>query len=219
MLNRFESSEFLKHKFSKIYDGNLFRGSESLSGGGSDLDQTQTIELEIPKILKEFQIRSVLDVPCGDQNWIRSIDLTGVCYVGADIVTSLVNENNETYSSEDKNFIELDLTQTVPPAMDLILCRDLFVHLTTNSINRCLENIKLSGSTYLLTTTFTTSRTYKELPVLAPIITRGVGWRPINLQLEPFVLPPPILTINENCTESNNRFSDKSLGLWRIAEL
>jgi hypothetical protein len=215
VLNRLESSKFLKHKFARIYDRNLFRGAESLSGRGSDLDQTRTIEVEIPVILRELQIRSLLDVPCGDQNWIRRIDLTGIQYLGADIVSALVEKNNKNFSSEGKKYIELDLTLTVPPKADLVFCRDLFVHLTTNSIRQCLENIKLSGSTYLLTTTFTNSRTYKNLP----IFTRGVGWRPINLQLEPFFLPPPIKIINEKCTEVGGRFADKSLGLWRITDL
>jgi hypothetical protein len=154
-------------------------------------------------------------VPCGDQNWIRRTNIKGVQYFGADIVSPLIDYNNANFSSEEKQFIKLDLTKDVPPKTDLILCRDLFVHLTTKSIKRCITNIKMSGSTYLLTTTFTNSREYKNLP----FFTRNVGWRAINLQLEPFFFPHPELIINENCTEANKLFTDKSLGLWKIAEL
>jgi hypothetical protein len=32
-------------------------------------------------------------------------------------------------------------------------------------------------------------------------------------------LPPPILVINENCTEHDGQYAHKSLGLWKIADL
>lgn len=226
MLNKHRSSRSLEEKFSKVFRDNRFHGAQSMSGRGSDLDQTRIIELEIPKILDYLQIASLLDIPCGDQNWVRRIALNHIDYLGADIVPSLVQRNNELYMSETKRFIEFDLTKSVPPRMDLILCRDLFVHLSTDEINSCLANIRASGSTYLLTTTFTDPRSYKNLPVTnlrlskkLPFLIKGAAWRPINLQLDPFSLPSPLRLINEACTEGNNRFSDKSLGLWKIEDL
>jgi 2-polyprenyl-3-methyl-5-hydroxy-6-metoxy-1,4-benzoquinol methylase len=215
MKNYLSSSKSLKKKFSKVFEANGFHGDQSLSGRGSDLDQTRTIELEIPKVLEEFQIKSVLDVPCGDQNWIQRINFEGIDYVGADIVSALIHNNDLRFGSENKIFITLDLSHSVPPKKDLILCRDLLVHLNTKSIERCISNIKASGSRYLLSTTFTDARPYKDLPFL----TRGIGWRPINLEQAPFFFPKPLMIINENCTEGENLFADKSLGLWRIQDL
>jgi len=215
MKNYSVSSKSLKKKFSKVFEENGFRGDQSLSGRGSDLDQTGTIELEIPKVLEEFRIESVLDVPCGDQNWIQRVNFNSINYLGADIVPALVAKNNSRFASENKKFIVLDLSHSVPPKTDLILCRDLLVHLNTKSIERCISNIKASGSKYLLSTTFTNIRPYKNLR----LFTRGIGWRPINLELAPFFFPKPLIIINENCTEGKNLFGDKSLGLWRIADL
>jgi hypothetical protein len=215
MLNVFNSSRSLEKKFSKVFRDNLFHGSESLSGRGSDLDQTHIIEREIPIVLNDFHVKSVLDVPCGDQNWMSRIDFKRIEYIGADIVPSLIKRNSVAFGSQLKKFIELDLTQSVPPKTDLIFCRDLFVHLSTKSINACLNNIRESGSTYLLTTTFTDLRSYNNLPFFS----KDVGWRPINFQLDPFNFSVPLTIINEGCTEGNGKFSDKSLGLWKIDEL
>jgi hypothetical protein len=215
MLNALNSSRSLEKKFSKVFRDNLFHGSESLSGRGSDLDQTLIIEQEIPIALNDFQIKSVLDVPCGDQNWISRIDFKAIEYIGADIVPSLIKRNNDSFGSQLRKFIELDLTRSVPPKSDLILCRDLFVHLSTKSIKACLSNIRASGSTYLLTTTFTDYRSYKNLPFFS----RNVGWRPINFQLNPFNFSEPLRIINEGCTEGDGKFGDKSLALWKIDEL
>jgi hypothetical protein len=205
----------LKGKFARVFLDNAFGGNISVSGRGSDLDQTKIIQKELPKVLQAFSVTSLLDLPCGDQNWISKVDFGQIDYLGADIVSEICTINNRIDSTKMQNFIELDITRKIPPRADLILCRDLLVHLSTRNINKALRNIKLSGSTYLLTTTFTGNRKYKNLPV----ITRSVGWRPINLEAAPFCFPKPLETINEGCTEASGSFRDKSLALWRISDL
>lgn len=204
-----------KRKFSRVFKHNSFHGNESLSGRGSDRDQTKTIEVELPKLFRELQIKTLLDVPCGDQNWIKRIDLSFLKYTGGDIVSNLVKKNNEIYSSESKSFVEIDIVKSIPENHELIFCRDLLVHLDTKSIYAALFNMKASGAKYLLTTTFTNNREYKNLP----LFTRSVGWRPINLQMAPFNFPEPMHILNEGCTEGAGLFSDKSLALWHLNQL
>jgi hypothetical protein len=63
----------------------------------------------------------------------------------------------------------------------------------------------------LLTTTFTSTRANHD------IVTGD--WRPIMLQQAPYGFPEPVALINEGCTEFDGRYPDKSLGLWRLADL
>jgi len=205
----------LKRKFTQIYDSNSFHGDQSFSGRGSDLDQTRVVESMLPKLFKSLAIESILDVPCGDQNWLRRMDIDFMNYTGVDIVSEIIELNSSLFGSNKKKYVCLDVTQAVPPISDLVLCRDLLVHLDTRGIRKALRNIKASGATYLLTTTFTDDRNYKNLPVF----TKGVGWRPINFNLDPFNFPQPIKIINEGCTEGEGRFQDKSLALWKLSEL
>jgi hypothetical protein len=205
----------LKKKFAGVFSKNSFGGETSLSGRGSDLDQTKRIQEELPKLLIRYGVKSIIDLPCGDQNWISKVPLGNVTYVGADIVPELVLENTNFYGSSNRTFIELDITKEIPPRAELILCRDLLVHLNTKQIYLALRNIKRSGATYILTTSFTDNRPYKNLP----IFTRSVGWRAINLQSEPFNFPEPLEIVNEECTEGAGEFSDKSLALWKVADL
>jgi hypothetical protein len=44
----------------------------------------------------------------------------------------------------------------------------------------------------------------------------GHIWRPLNLELEPFLLGKSEMAISEGCTEGNNEYTDKSLALWRL---
>jgi hypothetical protein len=46
-------------------------------------------------------------------------------------------------------------------------------------------------------------------------ITTG-DWRIINLELSPFNFPKPLYLLNENCTEGEGTYKDKSLGLWEV---
>ena len=48
-------------KFTKIYHNNLFKGSHSRSGEGSNLIQTQIIRKEIPLLLNDFKVKSLID--------------------------------------------------------------------------------------------------------------------------------------------------------------
>ena len=145
----------LANKFTQIYRKYLFNCSVSLSGSGSDLSQTSELRLKLPNLIKSLNVGTFLDIPCGDLYWISKTDLNNLTYIGADIVPDLIALNSEKYESASKNFIVLDLSREVSPKVDLIFCRDLFVHLSTRDVKSALQNIAKSKSTYLAMTTFT----------------------------------------------------------------
>jgi hypothetical protein len=196
--------------FRGIYSTNAWGSEVSHSGAGSDLEQTAVIRSALPALLREFGIRSMLDVPCGDFHWMREVELDAD-YTGGDVVPDLVAANETRYGNARRRFKVLDIANDTLLTVDLVFCRDLLVHFSFDDALRAIANLRYSGSTYLLTTTFT-DRTDN------PDIETG-QWRPINLQLPPFNFPPPLRMINENCTEGGTDWADKSLGLWRLGDL
>ena len=80
--------------FTKIYNTNTWNSKESKSGSGSTLHMTQSIQKYIPLIVKEYNIKHFMDVPCGDFNWMKEIIHTIPNYVGCDIVSDLIESNN-----------------------------------------------------------------------------------------------------------------------------
>jgi glycosyltransferase involved in cell wall biosynthesis len=195
--------------FDSIYKTNYWRG-ESRSGEGSDLIQTQQIREVFPSLLKSLGAKSMLDIPCGDYYWMQHVDLP-VVYTGADIVQEVVNINNKKYSDSHHKFLHLDVCANKLPQVDLIFARDLLVHLSYDDIRRALQNMKESGSTWLLTTTFTGRDSNIDI--------KTGDWRTLNLQLTPFNFPEPVKVINEGCTQFNGDYNDKSLGLWKLQDL
>jgi len=179
----------IRSVFTKLYYEPV-ADRDSLSGSGSDLIQTAVIARELPRVIGELGIETMLDAPCGDFYWMR---------------------HAERFGGNGKLFMCLDVTTDKLPQVDLIFSRDMTVHLSTNDAIAALRNFKRSKSEYLLTTTFPKTEVNED------ILTGE--WRPLNLQRAPFNFPEPLRLINERCTEEGDRYADKSLGLWRLSDL
>jgi hypothetical protein len=203
----------LKAKFDKVFLQNLFHGETSKSGNGSSVEQTHEISKVLPKIITELNILKILDLPCGDLEWMSKVELSHVKYIGADVAPSLINHLKAKFPA--KEFRTINIVIDALPQVDLIFCRDLFVHLSYKDIKAAIQNIKASQSTYLATTTFLERECNNDLPY----ISKGIAWRTINLQVKPFNFPQPVSMIDEKCTEGNGLYADKFMAIWRIQDL
>jgi len=192
-------------KFNEIYNDNRWGSKESLSGSGSELTSTAKLRNELPFLFNKYNIKSMLDIPCGDFNWMKQVDLTNIDYTGADIVVDLINKNRKLHP--EVKFDILDVTEDVLPQVDLVFVRDCLGHLSNANVIRAIENIKRSKSKYLLTTSFTKYTANTDI--------EDGKWRPINLLVEPFKLKPEYL-INEDCKESYPHYSDKCMILFNL---
>ncbi len=206
----------LKNTFSEIYIKNSWGGKESASGPGSDLVQTKSIIEEIPNLIIKHNIKKITDAPCGDFFWMSNV-ISKVydyidSYIGIDIVDKLIAENKIKYKKDKINFFSQDLTKSNLNYSDLIICRDLFLHLSYKNIFKILENFKKSGSQFLLVSTYTKHENY-DVNEFFPT------GRALNLETAPFNFEKPLTIINENCTESNGEYSDKSLMLIRFENI
>jgi hypothetical protein len=222
--NYIRKSFFLKNSmeqlFTEIYKEGVWQvsQSESRSGDGSTLAQTEKIRSELEKIIVKYNIKSILDAPCGDFNWMKHVNMYTATYTGGDIVKMVVDENNRIYRNGKRQFIHLDICKDVCQKVDLIICRDCLVHLSFEDGLKALQNFKKSGSKYLLITTFP-NHTKNLEDVYVGSQKRGLyGWQPLNLSLPPYNLTSPLEIINEGCTEQGN-VGDKSLALYDLSKL
>lgn len=177
-----------KKMFQRVYKKRLWGSDESFSGVGSEKKNTIITVQIINKLIKEFAIQSILDAPCGDYNWIKAALPQELNYTGIDIVPEMISDLNETFGSPTRTFLQRDLVlkEIIIPAVDLIICRDLLVHLTFQEGTRVLDNFKRSGSRYLLVTSFEgpnrTSIKNQELTLNYG----DFGWRPLDLRSDPY---------------------------------
>lgn len=199
------------HRQRAFYDPSSGGLDESVSGAGSSRPATKAICKALPGLIEEFGIKTFVDIGCGDCNWVTHVDLNVDVYKGLDIVPDLIEANIRRYGRPGREFLHADLLTSDLPQAELVLCRDVFVHLSNEDSDKALANLRRSGSTYLLATTFTRRTENADI--------KTGEWTPYNMQAPPFNWPEPIRLIDEKCREHYPNFSDKHLGLWKLADL
>ncbi len=208
----FADGEEVSEVFEKIYFKNIWGSKESVSGRGSEIHHTKTLLKRLNRLIKDLKVKSMLDSPCGDFNWMLNLEKTGINYSGMDIVDDLITSLQEKYRhTPGLTFRVGNIIDDELPEVDLIFCRDCLVHFSFEDIQKTLSNFKKSGSRYLLTTTY---------------IHRGVnfdirtgGWRAINLEKPPFNFPKPIKVISEDNLDDFGMYHDKCMGLWDLSNI
>ena len=195
--------------FADIYRKKIWHNYGSVSGDGSTAAMTQALIDKLPSLLNKYQIKSILDIPCGDFSWMSKVKMGEISYIGADIVSELIEENAAKFAGRKScEFRTIDVCADTLPDVDLIFCRDCLVHLSNKNILRALKNIKSSNAKYLMMTTFPEHNTNFNMLTGA--------WRPINFEKSPFNMSQPVEILNEEFSLRGGRFTDKSMGLWKL---
>lgn len=200
----------LPERFELLHRLGVYHHPESVSGGASTLAETAALRAALPGLVARHGVATVLDVPCGDFHWMREVALR-VEYIGADVVPELVLANQRRHADDRRKFVVLDATRDPIPCVDLIICRDLLIHLSVADCWAALANFAASGSRLLLASHFGARADN-------PDIVSG-DFRPINLCRSPFDFPAPREVIAEHSRLAGGAFADRSMALWRLAEV
>ncbi len=202
----------LAQRFQRIHDTNLWGAEQSVSGLGSEIDATAVLREELSRLVARFGITSLLDAPCGDGAWINA-SRPDVRYVGVDIVPDLIARLHSRVAAGEigGHYLLADITRDTLPRCDAVLCRDCLVHLSFANIARAVKNFRRSGAEWLIATTFPEWQNNGDC--------EDGDWRALNFERAPFNWGTPAELLNENCTEAGGGWRDKSLGVWRLADL
>ena len=189
--------------FTRIFHENVWGSPESHSGLGSNFGLTSRVRFVLPMLLRGLKITSMIDAPCGDFNWMHHVDLGETRYLGCDIVEDIIAINRSRFPGRE--FRVLDLVNDVLPQVDLIFSRDCLQHLVADDIRQALRNFRRSGAKWLFTSSHTTAQ--------QDIALEAGGFGFLNLQLPPFSLPLPLLTMPED------HYASKAMHLWDLAQI
>ena len=219
----------MQDKMSEVYQQRVWerKGKFSGNGSGPGSDASRTFEVRacLLSIIKRFNITSMLDAPCGSFNWqpllLNEVEKfrPNFQYQGFDIVPSVIESNSNRYfHKKNWKFGVADISaENWKDSFDLILTRDALFHLTYDKIFCSLNAFSRTKSRYFFATTFKDLDNYNRAaaqrvqPIRGRQLNEG-GYRAINLQGAPLLLPEPI----ELCAE---RLFRRSLGLWKISSL
>ena len=190
-----DKNKIKKQVFTSIYKSNhwvqkdnaLAKNSISVSGHGSNINTNQFFNLKkiFTKIIDDKKINSVLDIPCGDFLWFHEIiKHKKINYVGVDIVEELIQANNAKYQNNNFDFINNDIVNfNTNKKFDLILIRDLFIHIQNSDIIKIIQNIQKMNFNYVAL------NSYNNKVNLDVVVGKH---RKVNLLVEPFNLEKPL---------------------------
>jgi hypothetical protein len=173
--------------FTEIYNTNAWGCQETVSGPSSTLERTQELRDRLPEIFQELEIQSIIDCGCGDWNWMKTVKLTGIQYIGLEIVQPLVEILQSQFSSATVKFEKLNILQEPPETGDLWLARDLLCFFSSKEIKRFFEIFLDSKSKFLAISTVDTEQPFQG--------SLSGHWKPLDLFKEPFRMPEPMLEI------------------------
>lgn len=130
--------------FSAIYANNSWGGTagQFCSGSGSAGPVADVYCDTVTSFINTHEIKSVVDIGCGDFRIGSQIAVAVESYTGIDVVPDLVAFNNKTYGHGGVKFLCLDATVGPLPAADLCLVRQVFQHLSNQQILSALSNMR-----------------------------------------------------------------------------
>ena len=124
-------------------------------------------------------------MPCGDFLWFHEIiEDKNIRYVGVDIVDELIEANKKRYQNKNFNFINDDIVNfNTSDQFDLILIRDLFIHIQNSDIKKIIQNLNKMNFSYVALNSYNNKINHDVI----------VGkHRKVNLLVEPFNLGKPL---------------------------
>ncbi len=193
--------------FNVIAQNNYWGSEETVSGPGSTLDTTQILRKSLMQVFAELNIRTIVDAPCGDMNWMRQLGYPFEKYIGIDVVPMLIEKLRSQQFPAFYHFQVGNIVTDILPTADALFCRDCLVHLPFLAIQEAKKLWKLAGFKYVFATTFPQTHENQNIKI--------GEWRPLNMEIAPFHWSKPRLIIAEY-PGSAPLCGDKSIGVWEL---
>lgn len=175
--------EQVKTAFSAIYQNGVWgKNKDGLgcSGSGSTAKNTELYRIYLELFLENNQIKSVVDIGCGDWEFSQLINWNSIKYTGYDVVKSVIENNTKNYSKPSIKFVNENFLTADLPKADLLICKDVFQHLSNEEIMAFLPQLKKFKHCII---------TNDINPAIANNLdTRIGGYRPLDLTKPPFNL-------------------------------
>ena len=194
--------------FTEIYDKNKWGGG---SGTGSHMSRNNKKYIDIlNEILhnKDYKIKSVCDIGCGDWQFSKYIDFKGFEYTGIDCVKSVIDENKKTYKKKNIEFIHKSVEDDfIPEGYDLIILKDVIQHWTDESILNYLPKILDKNKYVFITNGYRFMRDPTKNSLTKRNINNQYKYHPVDIKKY------PLCEYKDICLQTNEYFS-KQMNLF-----
>jgi SAM-dependent methyltransferase len=133
-----------KKVFEEIYQKNAWGGSagELFSGVGSRHRPAELYIATVSEFIARHNLKTVLDLGCGDFEIGRRLAAHCHSYIGVDVVPQVIERHSARFANERVRFLCLDITSDELPDADLCLIRQVLQHMSNEQIQRVLSLLR-----------------------------------------------------------------------------
>jgi 2-polyprenyl-3-methyl-5-hydroxy-6-metoxy-1,4-benzoquinol methylase len=137
----------------------------------------------LQEFLKNHEIKTVVDLGCGDWAFSRYIDWTGIEYIGIDVVKHVVERNQKLFAQDNIKFIHANFKAINIQEADLFLCKDALQHFSNDDIRKVIAHLPKYKHSLIANyiDLFATWKNNREI--------KTGQYHPIDLSLTPFKHP------------------------------
>jgi SAM-dependent methyltransferase len=128
----------MSNRFDAIYATNEWKHG---SGEGSLPPHNASYMSFLQRFLAERQIKSVVDMGCGDWQFSKDIDWSSIAYRGYDVAEAVIARNVQLYSRGGVTFHHYSGAPAELPSADLLIVKDVLQHLPDAAITSFLKHV------------------------------------------------------------------------------
>ena len=151
-----------KQVFEKIYEKKKWGSNGTLSGEGTRPEAAAEYVLYLSNFLIAHpEINSILDIGHGDWKMWPDRYFSKFDYTGIDITSSVVDNCIRQFGNDHQRFIEADFLEIELPQADLLLIKDVLIHLSNDDIKKTLG--RLSEFKYSIVVTDNESKGWRVI--------------------------------------------------------
>jgi SAM-dependent methyltransferase len=193
----------VKRQFEQIYAENKWLYG---SGEGSQRQHTKGYTSFLQNFLRKNNIKSVVDMGCGDWQFSQFIDWNGIDYEGFDIVSSVIEANRKKFAAPRIRFRLAVGDGSDLPCADLFIAKDVLQHWSNDAIKAFLPHFKKYSYCLVTNCVNPNGKTTNE-------DTEDGGFHYLDLRLAPFrIQAEEVLSFTNNHGRIGSLFSKPS---WR----
>lgn len=164
-------------RFDEIYSNNEWKHG---SGEGSLDTQTKGYQRFLQQFLMDHNIRTVVDMGCGDWQFSRNIDWAGITYKGYDVAQEVIEANKKNFSTSSISFHHYAGDPAEFDGADLLIVKDVLQHLPNELVQEYLA--QFSKFKYALITNCTNPIDFNDVNKNTEL----GGFRYIDIRKPPF---------------------------------
>ncbi len=168
-----------REAFRRHYEDTTSDWSNS-SGGGSHPYFTIEYRAFLDKFIRMNNVKTILDIGCGDWQFTKYLNFEGIGYIGLDVVPSVVKKNIERYAAKNIRFAIMPEDFSRLPAADLLIMKDVLQHFPNREIMRFAKEVFPSFKFCLLTNSYVKINTRTNTDVAFG------GFRCLDLSAPPY---------------------------------